>query len=42
MDSPDALISEMVAKGFHKDQPIKLANLEDVFIDLTGRMLRGG
>ena len=42
MDSPDALISEMVAKGFHKDQPIKLANLEDVFLDLTGRVLRGG
>ena len=40
MDTPQALISNLLAKGFHKERTEQAANLEDVFLDLTGRALR--
>ncbi len=40
LDRPQALVDTLLAKGFHKDRVEKLANLEDVFLDLTGRALR--
>jgi ABC-2 type transport system ATP-binding protein len=40
MDSPDKLIDELVATGFEKPKEVKQANLEDVFINLTGHALR--
>ena len=38
--SPDQLIDELVEKGFEKPKEVKQANLEDVFINLTGHSLR--
>jgi len=38
--SPDKMIDDLVASGFEKPKPIKSANLEDVFINLTGRAMR--
>jgi ABC-2 type transport system ATP-binding protein len=38
--SPDQLIDDLVAKGFEKPKEVKQANLEDVFIDMTGHNLR--
>ena len=40
MDTPQALIDELLAKGFHRDRAEQAANLEDVFLDLTGHALR--
>lgn len=40
LDTPDNMIDELVANGFTKPKPEKSANLEDVFIDLTGKDLR--
>ena len=40
MDTPQALIDNLLAKGFHKERTEQAANLEDVFLDLTGRALR--
>lgn len=40
MDSPDKLIDNLVASGFERPKEMKLANLEDVFIHLTGHSLR--
>ena len=40
LDSPDALIDQLVAGGFERKKEVKLANLEDVFIHLTGKDLR--
>ena len=42
LDRPDALIDGLLAKGFRKEQPERQANLEDVFLALTGRALREG
>lgn len=42
LNSPDKLIDELVASGFEKPKEIKKANLEDVFIQLTGHLLREG
>jgi len=39
-DTPDNLINKLLKKGFKKDIQVKEANLEDVFIDLTGKQLR--
>jgi ABC-2 type transport system ATP-binding protein len=40
LNSPDQLIDELVAAGFEKPKEVKQANLEDVFINLTGHSLR--
>jgi ABC-2 type transport system ATP-binding protein len=40
LDRPQALIDALVARGFRKARVERLANLEDVFIDLTGHDLR--
>src|SRR5579871_891594 len=40
MDSPDKLIDKLVATGFERPKEVKQANLEDVFINLTGHALR--
>lgn len=40
MASPDKLIDDLVATGFEKPKEVKQANLEDVFINLTGHSLR--
>jgi ABC-2 type transport system ATP-binding protein len=40
MDSPDRLIDNLVATGFERPKEVKQANLEDVFIQLTGHTLR--
>jgi ABC-2 type transport system ATP-binding protein len=42
LNSPDKLIDELVAGGFEKPKEVKQANLEDVFIHLTGHALREG
>ena len=41
-DTPQALIDELIGRGFTKDRVERLANLEDVFIDMTGHELREG
>jgi ABC-2 type transport system ATP-binding protein len=38
--SPDKLIDDLVASGFEKPKEVKQANLEDVFISLTGHSIR--
>lgn len=40
LDSPDKMIDELVASGFQRPKQVKAANLEDVFIHLTGREMR--
>ena len=40
MESPDRLIDNLVAEGFERPKEVKKANLEDVFIHLTGHTLR--
>jgi ABC-2 type transport system ATP-binding protein len=40
MDTPDKLIDDLVASGFERKKEMKAANLEDVFIHLTGHSLR--
>lgn len=40
LDTPDQLIKNLLAKGFKKDVTVQQADLEDVFIDLTGKELR--
>ncbi len=40
MDTPGALIDDLIARGFHREHEVRLATLEDVFLDLTGRSLR--
>lgn len=40
LDSPDRLIDNLVATGFERPKEVKKANLEDVFIKLTGHSLR--
>jgi ABC-2 type transport system ATP-binding protein len=40
LDSPKKLVKDLLSKGFKKKQPVEQANLEDVFIDLTGKDLR--
>ncbi len=40
MDSPDKLIDNLVASGFERPKQVKAANLEDVFIHLTGHELK--
>jgi ABC-2 type transport system ATP-binding protein len=40
LDRPAALVQQLLAKGFKKERVEAEANLEDVFIDLTGHELR--
>jgi ABC-2 type transport system ATP-binding protein len=40
LDTPDKLIDNLLKKGFKKERVERGANLEDVFIDMTGRELR--
>ena len=40
MDRPTALVDSLLSRGFQKERTENLANLEDVFLDLTGRALR--
>ena len=40
IDTPQNLIKQLLARGFKKKQHVEQANLEDVFIDLTGKDLR--
>jgi ABC-2 type transport system ATP-binding protein len=39
MDSPDKLIDKLVETGFERPKEMKSANLEDVFISLTGHSI---
>ncbi len=40
IDTPDNMIDELVRSGFERPKQIKMATLEDVFINLTGKELR--
>lgn len=40
IDTPKNLIKQLLDRGFKKEQHVEQANLEDVFIDLTGKDLR--
>lgn len=40
LNTPDALIDELLEEGFVKKKQVKPANLEDVFLNLTGKELR--
>ena len=42
IDTPQNLIQQLLKRGFKKKQHVEQANLEDVFIDLTGKDLREG
>jgi len=39
LDTPDALIDQLLQKGFERKKDVKAATLEDVFIALTGHKL---
>jgi ABC-2 type transport system ATP-binding protein len=41
LDTPKKLIKDLLKRGFKKEQHVEQANLEDVFIDMTGKALRG-
>lgn len=40
IDTPKNLVKQLLDRGFKKQQHVEQANLEDVFIDLTGKQLR--
>jgi ABC-2 type transport system ATP-binding protein len=40
LDTPDALIDNLVNSGFERKKEVKKANLEDVFIHMTGKEWR--
>ena len=40
IDTPKNLVKALIGRGFKKEQHVEQANLEDVFIDLTGKELR--
>jgi len=40
LDTPRNLVKQLLKRGFTKEQHVEQANLEDVFIDLTGKGLR--
>ncbi|MET3112451.1 ABC-2 type transport system ATP-binding protein [Pedobacter sp. CG_S7] len=42
LDTPDNLIDNLVNSGFERKKEVKKANLEDVFINLTGQEWREG
>jgi len=41
LDSPGNLIDKLVESGFEREAPVKKANLEDVFIHITGHEIIG-
>jgi ABC-2 type transport system ATP-binding protein len=40
INSPNKLIDDLIATGFQRQQEVKKANLEDVFLNLTGKEWR--
>ena len=40
LDTPKNLVKQLLSRGFKKAHHVEQANLEDVFIDLTGKHLR--
>lgn len=40
IDTPKNLIKNLIGRGFKKKQEVQQANLEDVFIDITGKAIR--
>lgn len=40
LDTPDNLIDKLIDSGFKRKKEVKEANLEDVFLNLTGKELR--
>ena len=40
IDTPNNFIDKLVAGGFERKKQVKLANLEDVFINMTGKEWR--
>jgi len=40
LDTPENMIDELVAGGFERPKQVKAANLEDVFLHLTGKQIR--
>ena len=40
LDTPHNLIKQLLKRGFKKEVQVEQANLDDVFIDLTGKGLR--
>ena len=42
LDTPQRLVDQLLGRGFTKARVERLANLEDVFIDMTGHELREG
>lgn len=40
LDSPDKMIDDLIHNGFERPKQVKAANLEDVFIHLTGKEMR--
>jgi ABC-2 type transport system ATP-binding protein len=39
MDTPKKLVRQLLDRGFKKERRVEQANLEDVFLDLTGKEL---
>ena len=39
LDTPKKLIQQLLGRGFKKERQVEQANLEDVFLDLTGKEL---
>lgn len=42
LDTPKSLVRQLLKRGFKKEQHVEQADLEDVFIDLTGKGLKEG
>jgi ABC-2 type transport system ATP-binding protein len=40
LDTPKKLVQQLLKRGFKKEKQIEQANLEDVFLDITGKELR--
>ena len=40
MDQPSVLVDDLIGRGFQKERVEAQANLEDVFLDITGRALQ--
>ena len=42
IDTPGHFIDQLISSGFERKKEVKLANLEDVFINMTGKEWREG